>query len=60
MLKVFLTLLALWLSPVGTVLGQEGRSGSLATSDVVVIALVTAMVIGGLILYEYLRVRGTR
>ncbi len=60
MVKIFLILLALLVGPAGRVLGQEGPPGRLATPEVVVITLVTAIVIGGLILYEYIRVRGMR
>ena len=57
-MRVLLTLLALLLGPAIVVLGQEGTG--LATSDAVVITVVTAIVVGGFILYEYIRARGMR
>lgn len=56
-MRAFLTLLLL-LSPATAALGQE--TSGLSTPDVVVVTVVTAIVIGGLILYEYIRVRGMR
>ncbi|MFQ6116793.1 MAG: hypothetical protein ACE5LQ_00845 [Candidatus Bipolaricaulia bacterium] len=46
------------LGPAPLALGQEG--GALATSDAVMVTAVTAIVIGGFILYEYVRGRGMR
>jgi|GEM_PF-5311748 len=57
-MRILLTLLALLLGPAMVALGQDGRG--LATSDAVVVTVVTAIVIGGLILYEYVRVHGRR
>ncbi len=60
MVKIFLTLLVLLVGPARCLFGQEGPSRGLATPEAVLIILVTVIVIGGLILYEYVRVRGMR
>jgi len=56
--KVLTSLAAFLLAPVQPPLGREG--GGLATSDAVVVTAVTAIAVGGLILYEYIRRRGGR
>lgn len=53
-----LWVLAFLLGPAPLALGQEGTG--LATSDAVMVTTVTALVIGGFILYEYIRSRGMR
>ena len=44
----------------GVTVTALGEDGALAASDAVMVTAVTAIVIGGFILYEYVRGRGTR
>jgi len=57
-MRALWSLLVFLLGPAPLALGGEG--GGLATSDAVTVTTVTALVIGGFILYEYIRGRGRR
>jgi len=57
-MKMLVSLATFLLALAPPSLGQAGEG--LATSDAVVVTAVTAIVIGGFILYEYIRGRGAR